>query len=147
MAALDATGLRAHITTALSDAALELLGDAAWEEITEVAGAEGTFVPASAKIDGERIVVHAETVKSPKAVRYGWANNPKCTLYNRADLPAITARTLVLQCREDIIAPTGVGEYVSAKIPGSRFMQLEATGHCPNLSAPAEVTAAIRSFV
>ena len=66
---------------------------------------------------------------------------------NRVDLPAITARTLVLQCREDIIAPTAVGEFVSAQIPGSRFMQLEATGHCPNLSAPAEVTAAIRSFV
>ena len=66
---------------------------------------------------------------------------------NRADLPAITARTLVLQCHDDIIAPTAVGEYVSAQIPGSRFMQLEATGHCPNLSAPTEVTAAIRSFV
>jgi len=66
---------------------------------------------------------------------------------NRADLPAIMARTLVLQCHDDIIAPTAVGEYVSAQIPGSRFMQLEATGHCPNLSAPTEVTAAIRSFV
>lgn len=66
---------------------------------------------------------------------------------NRADLPDITARTLVLQCRDDIIAPTAVGEYVSAHIPGSRFMLLDATGHCPNLSAPEEVTAAIRAFV
>jgi sigma-B regulation protein RsbQ len=66
---------------------------------------------------------------------------------NRADLASITARTLILQCREDIIAPQCVGEYVHAQIPNSRFMLLDATGHCPNLSAPEEVTAAIRSFV
>ena len=66
---------------------------------------------------------------------------------NRADLQAIKVRTLVLQCRDDIIAPIAVGEYVSAQIAGSRFMLLDATGHCPNLSAPEEVTAAIRSFV
>ncbi|HEY6661864.1 MAG TPA: alpha/beta hydrolase [Sphingomicrobium sp.] len=66
---------------------------------------------------------------------------------NRDDLPEITARTLVLQCRDDIIAPASVGEYVHAQIPGSRFMLLDATGHCPNLSAPEEVTAAIRAFV
>jgi sigma-B regulation protein RsbQ len=66
---------------------------------------------------------------------------------NRADLPAIKARTLILQCREDIIAPAAVGEYVHAQIPDSRFMLLDATGHCPNLSAPKEVAAAIRAFV
>jgi sigma-B regulation protein RsbQ len=66
---------------------------------------------------------------------------------NRADLPQIRARTLVMQCREDIIAPTSVGEYVHAQIPGSEFVLLDATGHCPNLSAPEEVTAAIRAFV
>jgi len=66
---------------------------------------------------------------------------------NRADLPAIKARTLILQCREDIIAPAAVGEYVHAQIPDSRFMLLDATGHCPNLSAPNEVAAAIRAFV
>jgi sigma-B regulation protein RsbQ len=66
---------------------------------------------------------------------------------NRDDLSRIGARTLVLQCRDDIIAPTEVGEYVHSKIPGSRFRMLEATGHCPNLSAPEEVTAAIREFV
>ena len=66
---------------------------------------------------------------------------------NRADLPKITARTLVLQCREDIIAPPCVGEYVHAQVPGSRYTLLDATGHCPNLSAPEQVTAAIRAFV
>ncbi len=66
---------------------------------------------------------------------------------NRADLERIPARTLVLQCREDIIAPPCVGEYVHARVPNSRYVLLDATGHCPNLSAPEEVTAAIRAFV
>lgn len=66
---------------------------------------------------------------------------------NRADLARITARTLVLQCRADIIAPQCVGEYVHARIPNSEYRLLAATGHCPNLSAPQEVTMAIRAFV
>jgi len=66
---------------------------------------------------------------------------------NRADLPSVDARTLVLQCSEDIIAPLSVGEYVHAALPQSEFRLLQATGHCPNLSAPDEVTAAIREFV
>jgi sigma-B regulation protein RsbQ len=66
---------------------------------------------------------------------------------NRADLAGVRVPTLVLQCSDDVIAPTVVGEYVHREIPGSAFVQLEATGHCPNLSAPAETTAAIRAFV
>ena len=66
---------------------------------------------------------------------------------NREDLAKVVARTLVLQCSDDIIAPISVGEYVHATIPGSHYRLLNATGHCPNLSAPEEVTAAIRDFV
>jgi len=66
---------------------------------------------------------------------------------NRADLPLVTTRTLILQCSDDIIAPQQVGEYVRDHIPGSELLLLEATGHCPNLSAPAEVISAIRRFV
>jgi sigma-B regulation protein RsbQ len=66
---------------------------------------------------------------------------------NRADLPRLNTRTLVLQCREDIIAPPCVGEYVHAQVPNSTYVLLDATGHCPNLSAPDKVTAAIRAFV
>ncbi len=66
---------------------------------------------------------------------------------NRSDLAAIDARTLVLQCSNDIIAPVEVGEYMSANISNSSYQLLQATGHCPNLSAPDEVTKAIRDFV
>jgi sigma-B regulation protein RsbQ len=66
---------------------------------------------------------------------------------NRADLAQVRLPTLVLQCSADPIAADGVGEYVHAQIPGSRLVKLKATGHCPNLSAPAETTAAITDFV
>lgn len=66
---------------------------------------------------------------------------------NREDLSVIEARTLVLQCSNDIIAPLGVGEFVHNRLPNSEYRLLEATGHCPNLSAPEEVAAAIRDFV
>jgi len=66
---------------------------------------------------------------------------------NRADLGAVTAHTLILQCRDDAIAPIHVGEYVFAQIPNSELVILDATGHCPNLSAPRQVIGAIRDFV
>jgi sigma-B regulation protein RsbQ len=66
---------------------------------------------------------------------------------NRADLPTLHLPTLVLQCSEDVIAPEYVGRYVHEHVDGSVFHQLAATGHCPNLSAPDETTAAIRSFL
>jgi sigma-B regulation protein RsbQ len=66
---------------------------------------------------------------------------------NRADLPRVTVPTLVVQTAEDVIAPMAVGEYVHASIPGSRFDVLPGSGHCPNLSAPRELTASIRAFL
>jgi sigma-B regulation protein RsbQ len=66
---------------------------------------------------------------------------------NRDDLPKVSVPTLVLQCSEDIIASQEVGDFVHRAIPGSRMVVLEATGHCPNLSAPEEVIAAMRNFV
>jgi sigma-B regulation protein RsbQ len=66
---------------------------------------------------------------------------------NRADLAGVNRPTLVLQCSDDPIAPDFVGEYVHAKIPGSTLVRLRATGHCPNLSAPAETVAAIAGFL
>lgn len=66
---------------------------------------------------------------------------------NRKDLPDVTARTLVLQCQHDIIAPEAVGQYVHSNLPNSEYRLLNATGHCPNLSAPDEVTEAIRDFL
>jgi sigma-B regulation protein RsbQ len=66
---------------------------------------------------------------------------------NRADLPKVTARTLILQSSDDIIADEQVGGYVNRAIAGSRLVHLEASGHCPNLSAPSEVIASMNAFV
>jgi sigma-B regulation protein RsbQ len=66
---------------------------------------------------------------------------------NRDDLDRVSTPSLVLQCSDDVIAPDAVGEYVHRRLAGSRFVKLDATGHCPNLSAPEETVAAIRSFL
>jgi sigma-B regulation protein RsbQ len=66
---------------------------------------------------------------------------------NRDDLGRLSVPTLVLQCSNDVIAPNAVGTFVHERVPDSRLVTLEATGHCPNLSAPEETTAAIRQFV
>jgi sigma-B regulation protein RsbQ len=66
---------------------------------------------------------------------------------NRDDLDGLAARALVLQCTDDVIAPEGVGRYVHARLPDSQFVIMQATGHCPNLSAPAETVAAINAFL
>ncbi len=66
---------------------------------------------------------------------------------NRADLPKVKARTLILQCSRDAIAPLSVGEYVRKNIPDSEMVVMSATGHCPNLSAPEETIAAIKAFL
>ena len=66
---------------------------------------------------------------------------------NRADLPGVQTPSLVLQCTDDVIAPVAVGEYVTQQMPNSRLVMLDATGHCPNLSAPGETVAAIKAFL
>ena len=66
---------------------------------------------------------------------------------NRADLARATVPALVLQCSDDVIAPDVVGEYVHRQLNGSQLVKLQASGHCPNLSAPEETVAAISSFL
>ncbi|MCI0755066.1 alpha/beta fold hydrolase [Teichococcus vastitatis] len=66
---------------------------------------------------------------------------------NRADLPQMQTRTLVLQCSQDAIVPEAAGEYVHRHLPRSEWVRLATTGHCPHLSAPDEVVVAIRAFL
>ena len=47
--------------------------------------------------------------------------------------------TLVLQCRNDAIASPAVGEWVASHLPDGQLRWLEASGHCPQMSHPAEV--------
>jgi sigma-B regulation protein RsbQ len=66
---------------------------------------------------------------------------------NRGDLAHVTVPTPVAQCSSDAIAPSEVGAFVQSRIPGSRLVALNATGHCPQLAAPRETAAAIGDFV
>jgi sigma-B regulation protein RsbQ len=63
---------------------------------------------------------------------------------NRADLPKLKTPSIILQCSEDSIAPPPVGQYVHSQLADSSLILMQATGHCPHLSAPAETISAIR---
>jgi sialate O-acetylesterase len=58
-----------------------------------IAGTDRKFVWADAKIDGDTVVVSSGTVAQPVVVRYAWANDPECNLYNKEGLPASPFRT------------------------------------------------------
>jgi sigma-B regulation protein RsbQ len=66
---------------------------------------------------------------------------------HRTDLSASTIPTLILQCSDDLIAPTFVGQFIQEAIAGSELVTIENTGHCPHLSAPVASVAAMRKFI
>lgn len=66
---------------------------------------------------------------------------------NRSDLALVRTPALVLQCASDAIAPVSVGRYVADELPDATLVLLQATGHCPNLSAPEETVAAMSPFL
>ncbi|MET9547089.1 alpha/beta hydrolase [Streptomyces sp. NPDC006627] len=66
---------------------------------------------------------------------------------SRDDLKKVRVPTLVLDCADDAIAPREVGAYVHESIPGSNLITLDATGHCPHLSAPEATNEAITGFL
>jgi sialate O-acetylesterase len=57
-----------------------------------IAGDDGKFVWATAKIDGGAVVLSSPAIAEPKFVRYAWANNPQVNLINAASLPAVPFR-------------------------------------------------------
>lgn len=58
-----------------------------------IAGQDRRWQRADATIEGDAVLVSSPAVPQPVAVRYGWANSPRCNLYNRAGLPAEPFRT------------------------------------------------------
>lgn len=66
---------------------------------------------------------------------------------NRKDLPKVKVPSLILQCSEDIIAPIEVGTYLNKNLPQSTLVVLQATGHCPHMSEPAETIASMNDYL
>lgn len=51
------------------------------------------LLTATAKIEGEKVIVTSPDVKTPVAVRYAWKDDPKADLVNGAGLPASPFRS------------------------------------------------------
>ncbi|NEA63962.1 alpha/beta hydrolase [Streptomyces sp. SID12488] len=66
---------------------------------------------------------------------------------SRDELKSVSVPTLVLECAHDVIAPREVGAFVHQAIPGSTLITLDATGHCPHLSAPEATNEALTDFL
>lgn len=66
---------------------------------------------------------------------------------NREDLDDLQIPTLIIQSEEDAIASLAVANYVNNKITNSTLELIDATGHCPNLSAPEETISAIKNYL
>ena len=58
-----------------------------------IAGKDRQWHPARARIEGDQVIVSHPEVARPLAVRYAWADNPVCNLYNGAGIPASPFRT------------------------------------------------------
>ncbi len=66
---------------------------------------------------------------------------------NRGDLPNLTVPSLTLQCSNDIIAPIAVGEYMHRNMKHNTLVIMDASGHCPHISAPEETIRAITDYL
>jgi sialate O-acetylesterase len=75
-----------NIGSGLQSSVKELVG-------FKIAGVDKHFYDATASIVNGKVVVYSSFVKEPVAVRYGWENNPKCSLFNKEKLPASPFRT------------------------------------------------------
>ncbi|OYQ65010.1 sigma factor SigB regulation protein RsbQ [Pseudanabaena sp. SR411] len=73
----------------------------------------------------------------------------KATFYgdNRSDLPKVTTPSLILQCAEDAIAPSDVGQYMHRHLSQSTLKLMQATGHCPHMSHPLETITLMKEYL
>ena len=61
----------------------------------EIAGEDGSYVPAVAVVDGNQVELHAAPIERPVHVRYAWAASPPCSLHNADGLPAAPFRVSI----------------------------------------------------
>jgi len=91
---LQVTGNKAVVSFSHVDSGFMVKDSYGYIKGFEIAGADKQFHYAKASVENGNIVVHSETVASPVAVRYGWADDmPEANLYNRQGFPAVPFRT------------------------------------------------------
>ena len=81
-------GNEVHISFEEVGGGLQAKGDAGGLKGFAIAAADGEFVWADAKIDGEKVILSSSEISSPARVRYNWADNPVGNLFNSEGLPA-----------------------------------------------------------
>ena len=91
-ASMKIEGKKAKLTFDRAEDGLMVKGGGALKGFA-VAGEDGQFQWAEAKIEGDSVVVWSDKVHSPKTVRYAWADNPICNLWGKNGLPASPFRT------------------------------------------------------
>jgi sigma-B regulation protein RsbQ len=65
----------------------------------------------------------------------------------RQDLSKLKVPSLIIQCSDDIIAPTCVGQYTHGQLKDSALIMLNTSGHCPHLSEPTETVKAMKKYL
>jgi sialate O-acetylesterase len=53
----------------------------------EIAAKEGPYYEAKAFLKNNKVHIFSDRIKSPAKIRYGWRNNPRCSVFNLAGLP------------------------------------------------------------
>ncbi len=66
---------------------------------------------------------------------------------SRQDITRLSVPSLIVQCTADALASVQVGQYLHEKMPNSTLAVLQATGHCPHLSEPSELIAAMKHWL
>ncbi len=66
---------------------------------------------------------------------------------NRADLARVSVPSLIIQVKDDVVAPMEVGRFLEANLASSTMQVIEGTGHCPHVSHPRETIAVIREYL
>lgn len=66
---------------------------------------------------------------------------------NREDLHKLTLPSLIMQCTDDLIAPTEVGTFLHEQLSSSTLYLMKATGHCPHMSAPEETIRIMNEYL
>ncbi len=84
-----------------------------------VAGTDNKWVWADAEISKDTVIVSSATVAAPAKVRYGWANNPTCNLYNGVGLPASPFQTDGAQLAVVLAQPGAGGKPYTLRVIGS----------------------------
>lgn len=66
---------------------------------------------------------------------------------HREEMAQVTLPSLVLQCSDDALAPTNVGEWLAEHMANGDLRVIEATGHCPHLTEPKQTVRELRRFL